>query len=89
MRQALSAFPAAHPLRRAPNDPRTRSRRAGWCREFKRLACFLTAFLSALSFALPVYAQQASPKRITLAAVVDAMEARQKTHRLCNGSMER
>jgi hypothetical protein len=44
----------------------------------KRLA-FLGALLPALAaFALPLYAQQASPKPITLAAIVDAMEVREK-----------
>jgi hypothetical protein len=48
-------------------------------RDFKRLAAFLAASLSTLAaFALPLHAQQASPNPITLAMLVDVMEARQK-----------
>jgi hypothetical protein len=46
---------------------------------FERLAGFLAASLSALAgFALPLHAQQPSPKPVTLATLVEAMEARQK-----------
>jgi hypothetical protein len=48
-------------------------------RRFRRLPGFLAALLSALvAFAVPLHAQQDSAKPITLAAIVDAMEAREK-----------
>jgi hypothetical protein len=45
----------------------------------ERLAGFLAALLSALAgFALPLHAQQPSPKPITLAAIIESMEARER-----------
>jgi hypothetical protein len=52
---------------------------SSWHCDFERLAGFLAALLSALAaFAFPLYAQQASPKPVTLAWLVHKMEARER-----------
>jgi hypothetical protein len=67
-----SATAVEHPTRRATrNEP--------WRRDFKRLAGCLSALLSAwVACPLLLHAEQGSPKPITLAAIVDVIEAREK-----------